>query len=317
MSDPTHVEPIETEAEAIHETDNSGTALATVGAVSETSQIDATIALAARVEELGKAMDKIRRFILSRALPGDWVRFKGPSGEGMLSLSGAGAERVAAALGVNYKGWTSTKEIGTDEHGPWLLWRYECIAYIGKLERQAMGRAGSRDKFFGYANDQWKPLQDVSEPNIRIAAMRSAQKEGVRQLFGLRAISETAAEALGLDLKVIRGYDFGTQGHKGKVANSAAPVSAAKPGELIDVDAAGIKPSPSPKFGSSTGKAWGTLTEKDLVWYFGKGEENLGGQYHAYGVANLMAIQPLLVGMGHAAKYNFVDKNEAPAEGKK
>ena len=316
MSDPTHVEPIETEAETIPESDNGGTALATVGAVSETSQIDATIALAARVEELGKAMDRIRRFILSRALPGDWVRFRGPGGEGMLSLSGAGAERVAAALGVNYKGWTSHKETGTDEYGPWFLWRYECVAYIGKLERQAMGRAGSRDKFFGYANDQWKPLQDVSEPNIRIAAMRSAQKEGVRQLFGLRAISETAAEALGLDLNVIRGYDFGSQGQHGKKAGSAAPVSPAKPGELIEVDAEGISPSKSPLFGNNKNESWEKIDERNLLWYQGAVEKNLGGQYHVGAVANLMAIQAQLVAKGGAPKYKFV--TEAPAaEGKK
>src|ERR1700722_2155869 len=208
------------------EPDHTGTAALTTKI--DANQIDATIALAARVDELGKAMDKIRRFILGRALPGDWVRFKGPGNEAVLSMSGACAERIASALGVNFFNWSSEKEKGSDEHGEWYTWYYRGDAVIGGLTRSVEGRASTRDKFFGYANDQWKPLQDVSEPNIRIAARRSAQKEGVRQLFGLRAISESAAAGLGLDVSVVRGWEFGGKGQAGRPAGGQSSGSDGK-----------------------------------------------------------------------------------------
>jgi hypothetical protein len=299
----------EVQAEVIPEADNQG-AMA-LAKTTELEQIDATIALANRLDELEKAKNRIRKFIFGRALPGDWVRFKGPTGEAVLSMSGAGAERAASDLGVNFRDWESEKETGHDEHGDWLTWWYRCKAVIGGLERNVMGRASSRDKFFGFAESQWKPLQDVSEPNIRMAAYRNCQKEGVRQLFGLRAISETAAAELGLNLGVVRGWEFGSQGQHGKAAG-AAPLKPSKPGELIEVDATGVNPSKSPAFGLKKGIVWAEQAEKDLLWYQGAAEKNIGGQYHAGGVSNLMAIQAALVTLGHAPKFKFVDKNSAP-----
>lgn len=280
------------------------------------AQVNEFVHIAGELEKIKRAHDQIIRFILSIAWPGDWVRFRGPNGEGMLSLSGAGSERIASILGVNFR-WLNNgrgeKESGTDELGNWYTWTYTCEAVWRNLTRTASGRESTRNKFFGFADGEWKQLYEIPERNIQISAQRSAQKEGVKQLFGIRAISETAAEKLGLDLSVIRGYDFGSQGQKGRAAN-AAPLQPAKPGELIELDATGIHPSKAPKFAKSKDTPWENIDEKNLLWYQGAAERNLGGTYNNSAVSDLMAIQPALVNAGHAAKYKFVDKHAKPEE---
>jgi hypothetical protein len=319
MSDPKHEdlngqEVIETTASLVDDSKPAGVGL---DLATSTDQVNELVRMAGELDKIKKAYDQIIRFILSIALPGDWVRFRGPSGEGMLSLSGSGAERIASIMGVNFEwvddnGRRGVKESGTDELGNWYTWEFTCVAIWRNLKRTASGRESTRNKFFGYADKEWKRLCDIPERNIQMSAQRSAQKEGVKQLFGIRAISETAAEKLGLDLSVVRGYDFGTQGQRGKAAGSAAPVSPAKPGELIPLEATGVKPSKAPRFGMKKDTAWEAMDEKNLLWYQGAEEKNIGGQYHAGAVSDLMGIQAQLIAKGHAAKYKFVDKNAAP-----
>ena len=61
-----------------------------------------------------------------------------------------------------------------------MLWLFQGLRIdIGDI-RNRLGRAGSRDKFFGYAHGAYKDLGDVKESDIRMAARRGVIKEGIK-----------------------------------------------------------------------------------------------------------------------------------------
>lgn len=170
------------------------------------------IALSEQVEPLGKALDKIRTFILGRALPGDFVEFKGDEGgEPYIELVGAGADRIAATVGISFVDWNDWKEAGTDEIGAWYNWYYRCRATFQGRSVEVVGRAGSRDKFFGFAYGKFKDLSEVKEGDIRTAARRNCMKEGVKVMLGLRRIPKSSAATMGLDLSKLKSVEFGSK----------------------------------------------------------------------------------------------------------
>lgn len=176
-------------------------------------KINAIIRLAEQTEKLGKALDTIRKFVLGRALPGDFVKFSAQGGEGYLSLVGAGAERIASALGISFLNFSDEKDSGTDKNGQWFTWRYKCdVTLHGRTIESVEGRASSRDLFFGFANGKWKEIADVKEADIRTAARRNAMKESVGLILGLRRIPESSARELGLDPAKVKSVSFGGKG---------------------------------------------------------------------------------------------------------
>lgn len=188
------------------------------------SKFDAMIRFADQADKIGRTLDTIRSFVLKRALPGDWVRH-GDS----INLSGPGAERVLSALGLmnieaSFTNWRYWKDTGTDKIGDWFVWWYEADVQIGGLRyEKVQGRAGSRDKFFGYANNAYKDLSDVKETDIRMAARRGVIKDGIKLALGLRSIPAEAAGSLGLDVKNIKTVVYGG----GASTTAAAPASEA------------------------------------------------------------------------------------------
>lgn len=203
------------------------------GALALNQEFEGIIRLADRLDNIGKAKDKIRRFVLGRAYPGDWIRF-GDKCE----LGGPGAERVASDLGVSFRNWRDWKDSGGDENGKWYTWWYETDAECqGRVLQKVQGRASSRDKFFGYENGAWKLLADCREADIRTAARRCAMKEGTKLMFGLRAIPWDHAEALGLDPKKVKTVEFGS-GAKSKGKAGAKVTFKAK---IVDVNQKTIK----------------------------------------------------------------------------
>lgn len=172
---------------------------------------DGIIDLSKHLDEIGKAKDKIRRFVLNRALKNDWMQFNDK-----LELGEPGAGRIASDLGVNFTNWNWWREEGKDVNGSWFRWYYSCTASCrGRILELIIGRADSRQKFFGYEKGAWKEIADVSESDIRISAWRCASKEGTKQMFGLRSIPVEQAAELGLDTNKIKKVTFDGSGNKG------------------------------------------------------------------------------------------------------
>lgn len=155
------------------------------------------------------AFNRIRTAILKLAQPGDWVMFESKKNKTAKAEIGfAGANRIGTILGVNYTDWTVKKEVGTDERGAWYRWEYECNASYKGRQIRVYGRAGTRDKFFGREDGADKKLENIKEDDIKIAAMRAAKKEGVRDLFGLHHMDPEYLKKQGVSLESAGGYAF-------------------------------------------------------------------------------------------------------------
>ncbi len=187
------------------------------------SKFDALIQFSQQTEKLGKALDRIRAFLLGRALPGDFVQHGDTIGP-----TGPATERMLSALGlmgvpVTFSRWDSNKTTGADKAGDWYDWEYSADVEIGGLR---LGRieahAGSRDKFFGYAHGNYKDLSEVKEADVRMAARRGVFKEAIRVSLGLRGIPADQAGALGLDIKKIKKVEYGSGGNTSAASTPAA-----------------------------------------------------------------------------------------------
>lgn len=187
------------------------------------SAFDAIVKFSEQTDKIGKALDNVRAFFFKRAFSGDFVSHNGKT----VNVSGPGAERILSSLGLMGVSWSLTswekhKDEGRDTNGDWYTHWYSAEAQIGNMRPGRLeGRAGSRDKLFGYKQGKWKDLSDVKEPDIQMAARRCVYKELVRIGLGLRNIPIQDAVAMGLDEKKISRIEFGSEGET-KV--DAAPV---------------------------------------------------------------------------------------------
>lgn len=186
------------------------------------SAFNAIVKFSEQTEKIEKALDKVRGFFMRRAYSGDFVTHNGKT----VNVSGPGSERILSSLGLMGVGWSLTdwqkqKDEGSDKNGDWYAWWYSAEAQIGNMKLGRIeGRAGSRDKLFGFKDHAWKDLADVKEPDIRMAARRCVYKELVRIGLGMRNIPIADAEKMGLDKNKIARVEFGKEG---ETAQTAAP----------------------------------------------------------------------------------------------
>jgi len=176
--------------------------------------MDTVIAVAQKMEAYSKAMDTILNAIVKRSYAGDWVchsRETDPEDKKKANIGAAAAERIATFLGIQERTWTAGTKEWSDDHKHYT---YSYEADFGFKNRwvHAIGRAGTRDKFFGFAKGQWKPLEEVQEDHIRTAAFRACRKEGVRLLLGLRSIPIRKLTELGYDASKINYAGFEDKG---------------------------------------------------------------------------------------------------------
>src|SRR3990167_7610033 len=175
--------------------------------VSGDEQLIALETMAKNADRMIAAKQKVWSVLLKVAKPGDWTVFEG-QGKKKAELGHGGAMRYAAFLGISFTNWSAAKEVGTDDKGNWYRWDYECDCIFAGRTIRVYGRAGSRDKFFGKAKGEFKELHDVNEGDIKIAARRSAMKEGVKTMLGLHHIPPEELEAAGVKMETAGGYSF-------------------------------------------------------------------------------------------------------------
>lgn len=201
------VETIDEEMEVIE-----GQALA-VSDIANTDGMDAIIAVGAKMEAFTKAMDTILNAVIKRSYPGDWVCHakQGDKPENhKANIGSAAAERFAVFLGIQEKNWTAGEKTKSED-GKHFTWTFVADFGFGKRWIHSIGRASSQDKFFGYANGQWKALEDVKEDDMRMAAFRNCRKEGVRGLLGLRSIPISKLKELGYNIENVLYVNFETK----------------------------------------------------------------------------------------------------------
>lgn len=261
MSEP-RAEAVETD-----EPDVMGTDLTVQEPMSDDG-MDAVIAVAEKMDAYAKAMDTIINAIIKRAYPGDFVchaQENDPEEKKKANIGAAAAERIATFLGIQERNWTMGVKEWSDDHKH-FTYIYEADFGFKNRWVHAIGRAGTRDKFFGFAKGAWKPLEDVQEDHIRTAAFRGCRKEGVRLLLGLRSIPVKKLIQLGYSAAEINYAGFES---RGKPLDAAAKVIDPKTGmaekEIVVSEI-------HPKEGITGNKNWRKLDVRDtggtmwLMW---------------------------------------------------
>lgn len=208
-------------------------------------QVQDLIFFAENLNAIIDAQNKIRMAILKLTQPADWVLFGGKAEIGF-----AAANRIGSTLGVSYLNWSAEKVTGSDEKGSWYRWEYQADAVHGKRTIRVYGRAGSRDKFFGKKDGEYRELHDIDEGNIKVAAMRACKKEGVKDLWGLHHLDPEYLKTYGIDLKSASGHTFKGTKEQAEEAQSVVVMIAAV----------------NTKIGknASTGKDWTKYMVKDV-----------------------------------------------------
>uniref|UniRef100_A0A6M3LGH9 Uncharacterized protein n=1 Tax=viral metagenome TaxID=1070528 RepID=A0A6M3LGH9_9ZZZZ len=127
----------------------------------------------------------VEAVLLSQTYPKDWTI----QGE-KACLSSAGAERVGRSFPIKIEAVTWKKEELTDQHG--AGYRYIYSGYATLYDRRVFvhGSYSTRDKFLGFAHDEWKDPADINEGHIRNAAYHVFCGNAVKELLGLRGIPE-------------------------------------------------------------------------------------------------------------------------------
>jgi hypothetical protein len=215
----------------------------------QTDLFDEVIAAANKLEAYAKAQDIILNVIVKRTYAGDWVchdRENTPENERKANLGAAGAERIANFLGVQEANWKEYPKEWSED-GKHYSYAYSADFSFRGITRHAIGRAGTRDKFFSGG----KAMDEINEDDIRVAAWRECFKKGITRLFGLRNIPLTKLTALGYDIKLVKMVEFE---NKGKTL--AAEDRKAGSDGLVEKTIVVAKASRETGTVKSTGKEW-------------------------------------------------------------
>lgn len=178
--------------------------------VDQADIFDEVIAAANKLEAYAKAQDQILNIIVKRTFAGDWVSHTKESAseaERTANLGAAGAERIANFLGVQEANWQEYPKEWSEDRKHYS-YAYSADFTFRGITRHAVGRAGTRDKFFSGG----KAMEDINEDDIRVAAFRECFKKGVTRLFGLRNIPLTKLGTLGYDIALVKRVDYADKG---------------------------------------------------------------------------------------------------------
>jgi len=217
--------------------------------VDQVDVFDEVIAAANKLEAYAKAQDQILNIIVKRTYAGDWVchdRENTPDAERKANLGAAGAERIANFLGVQEANWKEYPKEWSEDHKHYS-YAYSADFSFRGVTRHAVGRAGTRDKFFSGG----KAMEDINEDDIRVAAFRECFKKGVTRLFGLRNIPLTKLTSLGYDKALVKMVEFENKGKPVSVEDRKAGADG-----LIEKTIIVAKATRETGTNKTTGKAW-------------------------------------------------------------
>lgn len=127
--------------------------------------------------------DLINTILVTQTYPEDWKEFSGK-----MCLSSAGAERIARMFNIKFFDVDSKKEEFADTYGKGYRYIYEGKAEMNGRIIFVMGVYSTRDKFLGFAKDEWKDIVDINENDIRTAAYHRFCGNAVKSLLGLRGM---------------------------------------------------------------------------------------------------------------------------------
>jgi len=146
------------------------------------------LAILEKKAELAPRFNKaIATILVAQTYPEDWKVF-GEGENAKACLSSAGAERVARLFEIQFFEVRCEKQEFTDSLGKAYRYVFSGKAsYLGRVVF-SQGVYGSRDKFLGYANKEYKDLTEINENHIRQAAYHIFVGNAVKCLLGIRGM---------------------------------------------------------------------------------------------------------------------------------
>jgi len=182
--------------------ENESTALVNVRSEGDPEQL--LIVLEKRAKLAERMRQAIEHVLVSQTYAQDWTE------QGKCAcLSSAGAERIARSFPISFANVTWEKEEISDSIGTGYRYVYSGDATLNDRTVHVQGSYSTRDKFLGFAHDEWKATEDINEGNIRNAAYHVFCGNGIKALLGLR----------GMPLEEYRRIMKATGGDPGKSSN--------------------------------------------------------------------------------------------------
>lgn len=181
--------------------------------------------LAEKADKMITAMNKIMSAALKITSEHDWTLIGGKP-----YLQESGATKVARLFGISWQ--IGSPKIECDAEG------YKTFTYKGRFEMRGQfieceGSRSMKDDFFGGKPDKRKPVDEISERNVRQAAYTNCINNGIKRIIpGLRGIDVKTLEEAGLDTNKISGYTF-KEGSKGGSSGSDSGLKCEKCGASI------------------------------------------------------------------------------------
>lgn len=181
--------------------------------------------LAEKADKMITAMNKIMSAALKITSEHDWTLIGGKP-----YLQESGATKVARLFGISWQ--IGSPKIECDAEG------YKTFTYKGRFEMRGQfieceGSRSMKDDFFGGKPDKRKPVDEISERNVRQAAYTNCINNGIKRIIpGLRGIDVKTLEEAGLDTNKISGYTF-KGGSKGGSSGSDSGLKCEKCGVSV------------------------------------------------------------------------------------
>lgn len=203
------------------------------------------------VEARNKVMERVRTVAI-QSTKGHWLDH-----DGKPRLDSYGAEIVARTFGIRIvdKAWERVDhpDDGAGAHYEYVVTGTFCLpGGIDRLEN-VIGTASSRDKFLGTETKQGRDISEVQPGVILKKAESNMMQRGVTMLCGLR----------GMNWEQLAKYG---------VTSADAPKVEYKHG----AQGGSVDRKWTFKFGSAKGKTPEEASDKELAFYIGRTEEELG-----------------------------------------
>lgn len=191
-------------------------------------------ALEQRIEKGLAAYQRILGMAIKYTHAGDWANLGGKP-----YLMSPGAERIARPFGIWVNAPKTWKEDREDAKGKYYI--YFCQATVGSKLLDASldieGSCDSRDKFFAMSGKELKPIEEVSEKDIRKKAYTNMFVNGVTRLLGLRQLKWDFLEKCGIKRDETAKVEYGGKGAIDAISESQSKLLYAKCKNKIDAGA--------------------------------------------------------------------------------
>jgi hypothetical protein len=146
----------------------------------------------ARMEKMAELAPRwriaMRTILMTLTYPGDWETF-GKGEKAKVCLGYAGVARLSTKFPIQFfEVQEPKKEEWVDTIGKAYRYIVRGKARLGEHITYAEGIFSTREQFFGKVGENWKPIEEINENNIRRAAVNVFKSNAIKDLLGLRAM---------------------------------------------------------------------------------------------------------------------------------